>query len=360
MQGFCVDITRRERLEQIQSTLHEIGLLLARAPEVEQAVSGALRILCDKLDWREALYWRADEAGACLHALAAHPAADPPPSARVGTEQFAALPVRAWREQCAVRSLPDGAFAMPVSAGGSVLGVIELRGNACCEAETELVEMATSLGALLGDYMVRTGNDERLRESEARLRNLSRRLLDAEESERRQIATELRDAVARPLAAAHAASGLARLAAPLTAVRELIAQLRPSALDDFGLLAALRNYAARFELRTEIAVAVVGADDAAAIDARLESALFQIARDALDNVARHSRARSADVQLEVSGGMAILSIRDDGAGFDAQAPLPAAGCGLALMRERAAAVGGDLRVESNPGSGTTVSVHVRG
>jgi PAS domain S-box-containing protein len=367
MQGYCVDVTERVHLEQAQSALHEIGLMLARAPGVEQAVLAALRILCQKLDWEAALYWRADEAGACLRALAVHPADGPSMGMQLGADQFAAPPVRAWREQRAAWSFPAGdgaprglgAFAIPVSAGGSVLGVIEMRGTSFREPETELLEMASALGALLGEYIFRTRSDERMRESEARLRNLSRRLLDTQESERRQMATELRDTVARPLAAAHAELGLARLAAPLAAVRELIALQRPSALEDYGLLAALRAHAARFERRTGIAVAVVGADDAIAMDARLESALFQVARDALDNVARHSRARHASVQFDMRGSMAVLSIRDDGAGFDAHAPLPSGAWGLTLMRERAAAIGGRLRVASRPGHGTLVSVRLR-
>jgi len=353
IQGFCVDVTDRVRLEQLQSALHEVGLMLARAPAVEQAVSATLRILCGKLDWKAGLYWRVEESDGSLHALAVHPAGGP----AQGTD----LPLRALREARAVWEQREGAgaFALPVTAGSAVLGVIELRGSAPSAPEGELQEMATSLGALLGEHISRARSSKRVRESETRLRELSRRLLDAQETERRDVAAQLRDAVARPLAAAHADSGLARLAAPLAAVRELIAQLRPAALEDYGLLAALRTHAARFERRTGIPVAVVGADDAAGIDARLETALFQIARDALDNVARHSRARSAAVQFDVRGGMAVLAIRDDGGGFDVQAPHPRDAWGLVLMRERADAIGGQLRVESAPGSGTKVSVRVR-
>jgi PAS domain S-box-containing protein len=366
MQGYCVDVTERVRLEQAQSALHEVGLMLARAPDVEQAVRATLRILCDKLDWQAAEYWRADEAGAGLRSFAAHPVDEPSTGMRLGANRFAAPPVRAWREARAVWSFPAGpsrgrgAFAMPVTAGGSVLGVIELLGSAAREPQDELLELATSLGALLGEYIFRFRSDERMRESEARLRNLSRRLLDAQESERRQVAAELRDAVARPLAAARADLGLARLDAPLAALRELISLLRPASLEDCGLLAALRAHAARFERRTGIAVAVVGAEDAAEIAPRVETALFQIARDALDNVARHSRAQSAVVQLDIDGGVVVLSIRDDGTGFAAQDARPREAWGLTLMRERALAIGGQLRVESAPGSGTTLSVRVRG
>lgn len=361
IQGFCVDVTARARLEQIQSALHEIGLMLARAPGVEPAVLASLRILCDKLDWKTARYWRADEANGRLAALAVYPASAPAAPGALGADQLAALPVRAWRERRAVWDAADGnAFAMPVTAGELLLGVIELRGSAPVEPEHELLEMATSLGALLGEYIFRTRGDERMRESEARMRGLSRRLLDAQEAERRQVGTELRDTVARPLAAALLDSGQARLAAPLAAVRELVSQLRPAALEDYGLLAALRAHAVRFERRTGIALAVIGAEDAAEIEPRLETALFQIARDALDNVARHSGARSAAVELSVGGGVVQLSIRDDGAGFDTQAARPSDALGLALMRERAAAIGGQLRVESAPGSGTRVSVRLRG
>ena len=136
--------------------------------------------------------------------------------------------------------------------------------------------------------------------------------------------------------------------------------MRPAALEDYGLLAALRTYAARFERRTGIALAVVGAEDAAEIAPQLETALFQIARDALDNVARHSRAQSAVVELSVGGGVVQLSIRDDGAGFDMQAPHTPEAWGLTLMRERAATISAQLRVDSAPGGGTRVSVRVRG
>jgi signal transduction histidine kinase/integral membrane sensor domain MASE1 len=364
MKGFCVDVSGRVRLEQIQATLHEVGLMLAQAPGVEAAVPGTLRILCDKLDWQSALYWRAEEGGARLHALAAHPAGEPLTGMTLATDSPAALPARAWRERRPVwnpaQDSPGNAFALPVVAGRAVLGVIELRGGARFEPVSELLEMATSLGALLGGYLFRTRSDERLRALEVQRRALLQRLLDAQDAERRQVAAELRDAIARPLAAAHADLGLARLDAPLAAARELISQLRPASLEDYGLLAALRTLAARFERRTGIAVAVIGAEDAAEIAPRLETALFQIARDALDNVARHARAHCATIALEIGAGGIALSIRDDGAGFDARAALTRLAGGLALMRERAEAAGGQLRVESAPGTGTRVSVCLRG
>jgi signal transduction histidine kinase len=219
--------------------------------------------------------------------------------------------------------------------------------------------MATATGVLLGEFSGRSRTQERLRESQARLGELARRLFDAHDAERREVAAELRDGIEQPLAVAHASLGLAQLEAPLAAARELVARLRPASLGDYGLLAALRAYAGRFERRTGIEVEVTGSEDGREIAPRLQSALYQIARDVLDAVARQSQVRSVAVRCDVRGGSAALSIRDDGPGFDPQAPESAAVRDFAVIRERAAAIDARLRVVSRPGHGTHVSVRVR-
>ncbi|MGH8709468.1 MAG: sensor histidine kinase, partial [Burkholderiales bacterium] len=140
--------------------------------------------------------------------------------------------------------------------------------------------------------------------------------------------------------------------------RDLIAQLRPAALEDHGLLAALRAYAVRYEHRTGIRVAVIGAEDAPEIDARVETALFQIARDALD-VSGQARVQSVVIELELANGTWVMSIRDDGCGVGVQPARGPDALGIVLMRERAAAIGARLRVAAHPGRGTEVSIRVR-
>jgi signal transduction histidine kinase len=219
--------------------------------------------------------------------------------------------------------------------------------------------MATATGALLGEFSGRRRAQEHLREAETRRAELARRLLDAQDAERRAVAAALRDGIAQPLAAAHADLGLARLEAPLAAARELGARLRPASLGDYGLLDALRAHAARFGRRTGIAVAVTGAGHGVEIAPQLQSALFEIARDALDGVARHASPRSASVRLAVRGGAALLSIRGAGPGMGLQAAAAAADRDLARVGERAAAIGARLRMASRPGQGMVVSVRVR-
>jgi len=362
LHGFCVDITQRVRLEQIQAVQHEIGLLLARAPSVEDAERAALRIVGEKLEWESARYWRVDAAAGGLRLAGVHASGAPQDHDAAGARPAGALAMRAWREQRALTgrdAAQRAAFAFPLTAAGEVLGVIELDAGPRGEPEMELLEMASAVGALLGEFIMRSRTQQRVRESEERLRELTRRLLDVQDAERRQVAAELRDAVARPLAAAHADLGAARLEAPLAAARDLIAQLRPGSLEDYGLLAALRAHAVRFERRTGIRVAVIGAEDAPEIDARVETALFQIARDALDNVSRHARAQSAVIELDVAGGTVAMSIRDDGCGFEVQGARRPNAWGIVLMRERAAAIGARLRVASQCGRGTEVSIRVR-
>jgi PAS domain S-box-containing protein len=362
LHGFSVDVTERVRLEQIQAAQHEIGLLLARAPSVEDAVRAVLGIVSEKLEWESARYWRVEAGAGGLRLAAVHAGAAAQDHEAAGVRPAGALAMRAWREQRTLTgrdAAQRAAIAFPATAGGEVLGVIDLGEGPRGGPETELLEMASAVGALLGEFIMRSRTQQRVRESEERLRELTRRLLDAHDAERRQVAAELRDAVARPLAAAHAALGAARLEAPLAAARDLIGQLRPASLEDHGLLAALRAHALRFERRTGIRVAVIGAEDAPEIDPRVETALFQIARDALDNVSRHARAQSAVIELDVAGGILAMSIRDDGRGFDMQAAHQPNAWGILLMRERAAAIGARLGVAAQPGRGTEVSIRVR-
>jgi PAS domain S-box-containing protein len=132
-----------------------------------------------------------------------------------------------------------------------------------------------------------------------------------------------------------------------------------TALEELGLPEALRACGAQFELRTGISAEVLGNGAASNLDARAALALFRIAEEALNNVSRHARARRVMVELEYEAGLATLTVRDDGCGFD-PAWQAKGGSGLKHMRERAVAVGGKLWIESTPGNGSTLRVTARG
>jgi two-component system sensor histidine kinase UhpB len=138
-----------------------------------------------------------------------------------------------------------------------------------------------------------------------------------------------------------------------------MADLRPPALDEYGLAAALRAYIASFTASTGLPVLFEGRDSAPRLASVKETALFRIAQEALTNAAKHARARSVRVTLATNETSIVLTIADDGAGFAAEPSRPAAPTwGLTTMHERAEAIGARLKVESHVGHGTTVMVDI--
>jgi signal transduction histidine kinase len=148
----------------------------------------------------------------------------------------------------------------------------------------------------------------------------------------------------------------------LNEVHDLALQLRPSVLDDLGLLAALRDLHKEFmdRFRLPVDFQVLGLDGRR-LPARIETALYRIVQEALTNVARHAQARGVSVLLECRRSAVKLIVEDDGVGFDAMAEQHAGSrdrLGLYGMRERASLVGGQLVIESSPGLGTAVYVEI--
>ncbi len=141
------------------------------------------------------------------------------------------------------------------------------------------------------------------------------------------------------------------------ALRRVMSELRPPVLDDFGLPAALRDYAAGFQERSGVECIVL-ARPGMRLDPPLETVLYRVAQEALANVAKHAGARQAMVSLSLQDGVARLAVRDDGAGFDVSKVArnhDREHFGLSSMRERVEMAGGSFQVRSRPGQGTTVT-----
>ena len=140
-------------------------------------------------------------------------------------------------------------------------------------------------------------------------------------------------------------------------VRRLAVELRPKALDDFGLVPALERLAENFSDQTEVVVQVQATLGEQRLEPEIETALYRIVQEALTNVVKHAQARTISVVLTKKGNSVTALIEDDGQGFD---PSQASGDGLGLlgMRERIVLLRGRVAVESSEGSGTTVIVEV--
>lgn len=216
---------------------------------------------------------------------------------------------------------------------------------------------------------------EEVQESRERLQGLSHRLIEVQEAERRTIAGELHDEIGQALtlvkmnlqavqrlsgdseAGVHLGESVAIVERALEQVRNLSLDLRPSLLDDLGLVAALRWYVAR-QARVAGFMVHFKADDLGGhLAPTLETTCFRVAQEALTNVVRHARAREVWVQLTWENDL-CLTIRDDGRGFDVVAAQARASrgesFGLLGMYERVDIVNGRLTISSSPGEGTHI------
>ena len=147
----------------------------------------------------------------------------------------------------------------------------------------------------------------------------------------------------------------------ITEVQRISSNLRPSVLDDFGLVTALRMLCKEFEKLHAVRISFREANaPPGPVDTHIEIALYRIAQEALSNTAKHSHAGNAKVHLERQDMSIQLTVSDDGTGFDetdaARARGEGHGMGLMSMRERSELLGGTFRIESTSGTGTTVTV----
>jgi two-component system sensor histidine kinase UhpB len=214
---------------------------------------------------------------------------------------------------------------------------------------------------------------------EAERRRRGQAVLRAQEEERRRLARDLHDEVNQALTAmllrlevlAQAAppersdevAELKRLAGE--AMEELLSlarQLRPTALDDHGLTAAIEAQLNRFGAQTGVATHMEVDGNPAELDEDVQTAIYRIAQEALNNAGHHAEATRVAVELSLVGSGAELRVSDDGVGFEPAKPRTRATregrLGLDGMAERARLVGGELDVRSSPGNGTTVTLRI--
>jgi two-component system sensor histidine kinase UhpB len=203
-------------------------------------------------------------------------------------------------------------------------------------------------------------------------------ILSAQEQERKRIARELHDETSQVLtsllislalleesvtseeARKRVADTRSLAHQTLRAVRNLSIDLRPSALDDLGLLPALRWYIKEYQQKCGIEVEFNASGLKQRLPAEMETALYRVIQEALTNTAKHAHARRAWVVVSEEDNSVRACVRDDGEGFDAQAvlrtPWQDRGLGLAGMQERATLLDGSIKIESQPGTGTTIDV----
>ena len=216
--------------------------------------------------------------------------------------------------------------------------------------------------------------EKNLEEAHRQLKLLSRRRVKVQEEERRHLARELHDEIGQALTAAkinlqaaleepdHAKAKrihetTAILERLLGQVRQISLNLRPSTLDDLGLVPALRSLLDEQGRLASVAVRFSAKNMPENLDPEIQTTCFRIAQEAITNAVRHARSTQIRVDLSHENGNLRLQIRDNGTGFDAEsAQAQTIGLGLVGMKERAALVGGRTRIMASRGKGATVDV----
>jgi len=206
------------------------------------------------------------------------------------------------------------------------------------------------------------------------LQTFSRQLIEAQEDERRRISRELHDQIGQILTAvkmnlyavqpfcktseagSYVKDNIGAVEEALRLVRDLSVDLRPPVLDDLGLVTALQWYVDRYLRRTGLSGEVIIdlPDHNERFSRERETACFRIAQEALSNIARHAQASQIQVQLAKDGNVLLLTVKDNGVGFDLESLRKRATLGLVSMQERAHAAGGAIEIDSARSRGTEV------
>jgi signal transduction histidine kinase len=276
-----------------------------------------------------------------------------------------------------------GHIAVPLLVKEQTVGLLNLvsREADCDRLETEDLDLLAAIGRQMGVAIENARLWEELRSKEALRGQLLRKVITAQEEERQRIARELHDEAGQALTSlliglraiaksaslkeVHALAVDLRkvVAQTLDGVHDLALELRPSVLDDLGLVPALARYAqscpTRLGFQVDFVTARMGEQR---LPQEVETTVYRIAQEALTNVARHADAGHVSILLERRRGAVVLVVEDDGKGFDVAqvmaSPQQRERLGLYGIEERASLVGGQVTVESRPDAGTTITVEI--
>lgn len=263
-----------------------------------------------------------------------------------------------------------------VTGSGHLVGVLNVHTRRRREFGTNDVELLRSVAGLMAGAIENARLHRSLAEREEALEKFATRTLQLAESERRRLAGEIHDGISQRIVSLSfhlSAAGDAANSDPASAARQIaqaqklagaaldetrfaIAGLRPPVLDDLGLTASLESLA-----RSTPSLTVHVEAAPCRLAEHVETAVYRIAQEALQNVTKHAEAHYAEMRLSAHDDCVLLEVRDDGKGFDpATTPEPGGpvGYGLSGMYERAELLGGHLELNSAPGQGTTLRLTV--
>ncbi len=268
-------------------------------------------------------------------------------------------------------------YAAPLTVHGEVIGLAEIYSHSKGIIAPESSSLFLTLASQMAVSMENARLYGELQKREQQLRNFVVRLFQAQDDERRRMAYDIHDGLAQlivsadmhmsnffsirredpALAEAEFEKGLQRLKGSLTEVRRVVSELRPSTLDDFGLVNTLRRHLEQLAAERGWEYSFEENLGDVRLNPTLETGAFRIVQESLNNARKHSGTRRVEVALTRQGDHLFIRVRDWGKGFNVEeARQPGGHFGLSGMEERARLLGGACEIESSPNGGTTVSV----
>jgi len=273
------------------------------------------------------------------------------------------------------------ALVGPITAQDQLIGMLSLGSDSVDGFGPKEEPIVEELADTAGIAIQQARLFDSVKRQRERLRRTMARLAEVEETERRRVVRELHDRVGQNLTALDLNLSLMRshleglgvqsldtrlddslslVAQTNETIRQLMIDLRPPVLDDYGLVSALHWYGDQFSARTGIAVTVKGRDQAVdGLSPHVDNALFRIAQEALNNITKHAQATEVTITLTADEGAIQLAIKDNGRGFAPEdVESERSSWGLLTMRERAESVGAQCLFDSSAGDGTRVLVEL--
>lgn len=386
------DITeQKQAAEALQTRAHEMGALYETSLEViaeldlTTRLNAIVRRAATLLGTKMGGLWLTDADGQFLDIVASHNLPEGSALTRLALgeglvgriaetgEPLMVANYDQWEDSVPGYRVPVGRIlGVPLTYGTRILGALTVYDlDVVGDFSTEEKNLLRLFAALASVAVYNATLYEEVRASRARLQDLSRRLVEVQEAERRYLARELHDEIGQALTGLNLmldsiekspgetenllSDAQALLDKLSDQVSNLSLDLRPTMLDDLGLLPALVWHLRRFESQTNIKINFEHTGLDRRFDLEVETAAYRIVQEGLTNVARHASVNQVEIRLWTDPQRLFIQIEDQGVGFDTDEVWSShAASGLAGMQERSEVLGGVLEITSTLGAGTTL------
>jgi signal transduction histidine kinase/ActR/RegA family two-component response regulator len=362
------------------NALYEAGKAMGSVMDLQAILSSVLTWMGDQINAESGLIFMSDDDAFTPRAARGNPAFFIASRSTLELAFKTGKPVLVSGIAC---DIPSAYVALvPIVSKEKKLGFASFLFSQKIEASEGDITFLATLAAQAAIAIENAKLYEDMAQSKKQIEALLSKVIDAQEEERKRISAELHDSIAQSLVSMHTEiqtcqallsrsqekgmlqlEGLKkRISESIQEVRQIIFNLRPSTLDDLGLITTLEHYFKKFEAENQIFVSFQNSLEKLKLSPALETALYRIVQEALTNIKKHSHASRAEIELKGGSGKIYLQIFDNGNGLpdrhSDRTDSKGYSLGITGMQERAALLGGTFKMEAVAGGGTRIQVEI--